>query len=76
MARPEKIVDIPVHSDGSSVEFDVSVFESVIKQVKDLPVFVVSITGVMRSGKSFLFNMMKLYLEYYIKVSQLSPIIQ
>ena len=70
-AKPERIIDIPLKIDKEPLKFDVSVFESVIKKIKpkDLPVFVVSITGVMRSGKSFLLNLMKLYLDYYEGVS-------
>ena len=70
-AKPERIIDIPHRIDSEPLKFDVSVFEAVIRKIKpkDLQVFVVSITGVMRSGKSFLLKMMKLYLDYYEWVS-------
>ena len=51
-------------------------FEGVINNggAEGLPVFIVSITGVLRSGKSFLLNLMKLYLDYYEKVGRDSVI--
>ena len=37
--------------------------------VKNTPVFVISITGVKRPGKSFLASLLITYLDYYVKVS-------
>ena len=48
----------------------VHVLEEMIKKAKakDKQVVVISITGVFRSGKSFLLNLLETYLEYYSKV--------
>ncbi|KAF6028111.1 hypothetical protein EB796_013571 [Bugula neritina] len=37
--------------------------------IREKKFFLVSITGVYRSGKSFLLNLMQTYLDYYQKVS-------
>ena len=70
-SKPELIINIPSDIDKEHPTFDTKAFNSIIKKGKaeDLPVFVVSITGVLRSGKSFLLNLMKIYLDYYIKVT-------
>ena len=49
----------------------VHVLEDMIKKAKakDKQVVVISITGVFRSGKSFLLNLLETYLEYYSKVN-------
>ena len=49
----------------------VHVLEEMIKKAKakDKQVVVISITGVFRSGKSFLLNLLETYLEYYSKVN-------
>ena len=44
------------------------VFKDVLKGVEDLPLLVVSVTGEFRSGKSFLLNLLTIYLELREKV--------
>ena len=67
-----RIIKIPFDIDKERPQFDLPAFDSVIQQAdaEDRPVFVVSITGVLRSGKSFILNLMKIYLDYYENVSQ------
>ena len=49
---------------NSLAKFNVRKLEAIIKGVEDYPALVVSITGVYRSGKSFLINLMITYLRY------------
>ena len=65
-----KIIDIPEDIDKKPPTFLLPVFERVITEgdATEHPIFIVSITGVLRSGKSFLLHLMKLYLDYYIAV--------
>ena len=69
-AKPEMIVNIPYKSDSKRPTFNINVFDNIIRggKVEDLPVFIVCIKGVLRSGKSFLLNLMKIFLDYYKKV--------
>jgi len=56
--------DIPI--------FRVQELEALInadEAIREKKFFLVSITGVYRSGKSFLLNLMQTYLDYYQKVS-------
>ena len=50
--------------DNSLAKFNVGKLEAIMKGVEDYPALVVSITGVYRSGKSFLINLMITYLRY------------
>ena len=50
--------------DNSLAKFHVRKLEAIMKGVEDYPALVVSITGVYRSGKSFLINLMITYLRY------------
>jgi len=58
--------------EGDPPIFQVQELESLInadEAIKKKKFFLVSITGVYRSGKSFLLNLMQTYLDYYQKVS-------
>ena len=56
--------------DEDRTKLKANVLEEMIKnaKAKDKQVVVISITGVFRSGKSFLLNLLETYLEYYSKV--------
>ena len=41
---------------------------AVLEEVQDIPLLVVSVTGEFRSGKSFLLNLLTIYLELREKV--------
>lgn len=58
--------------DGENLaSFHLDVLNDIMKGTEDLPALVVSITGVYRSGKSFLLNLMLTYLSHLSKnVSQ------
>ena len=47
----------------------VDAVKAVLREVEDLPLLVVSVTGEFRSGKSFLLNLMTIYLDLREKVS-------
>ena len=51
--------------DGENLaSFHLDVLKDIMKGTEDLPALVVSITGVFRSGKSFLLNLMLTYLSH------------
>ena len=64
--KPELIATF----DNDQPKLKVHVLEEMIEKAKakDKQVVVISITGVFRSGKSFLLNLLEIYLEYYYKV--------
>ncbi|KAF6033677.1 hypothetical protein EB796_008013 [Bugula neritina] len=66
-AKPVEIVTFPEDIENGAPTFLLKRFRSILEKqgAKKLPVFIISITGVFRSGKSFLLNLMKTYLEYY-----------
>lgn len=70
-AKPTAIIKFPDDVEAGTPEFLVKEFKNVIDRgnAQDIPVFIVSITGVLRSGKSFILNLMKTYLDYYHFVS-------
>ena len=56
---------------GGTPTYQVDALKSMIKKA-DLDfknVYVIAISGVYRSGKSFLLNLLYTYIEYYIKVN-------
>ena len=65
--KPELIATF----DNDRPKLRVHVLEEMIKKAKakDKQVVVIGITGVFRSGKSFLLNLLETYLEYYSKVN-------
>lgn len=67
----EQIVEFGANAkevDGKKLAtFDAEKLLKLLGGCEDLPVIVVSITGVFRSGKSFLLNLLVTYLEYVSK---------
>ncbi|XP_067943066.1 guanylate-binding protein 4-like [Watersipora subatra] len=62
--KPEAIIKLA----EKVPHYDLRMLEQLLNQVpgnKDTKVYVISISGKYRSGKSFLFNLFKIYLDYY-----------
>jgi len=74
-AEPSLLISLPNKDDigeGDTPIFQVKEVERLINandEIKEKKFFLVSITGVYRSGKSFLLNLMQTYLDHYQKVS-------
>ncbi|XP_067943072.1 atlastin-3-like [Watersipora subatra] len=63
-SKPQAIIQLT----KQGPQYDIAVFKQLLKQVpgnKDTKVHVISISGKYRSGKSFLLNLFKIYLDYY-----------
>ncbi|XP_067943064.1 atlastin-3-like [Watersipora subatra] len=63
-SKPQAIIQLT----KQGPQYDIPVFKQLLKQVpgnKDTKVHVISISGKYRSGKSFLLNLFKIYLDYY-----------
>jgi len=74
-AEPSLLIRFPNNEDigeGDLPIFQIQEVERLInadEAIKEKKFFLVSITGVYRSGKSFLLNLMQTYLDYFHKVS-------
>lgn len=70
-AKPVQLIQLPNEQGADNATFFVQQLADILKNgdAENLPVYIVSITGVFRSGKSFAVNLMKTYLDYYIKVN-------
>lgn len=68
MTSPSKMLPI-VEFNGDKAVFNDHHIEAVLKSVKELPVIVVSVAGLFRSGKSCLINLMVTYLRHLQNVS-------
>lgn len=71
----EKIVHLPLIANGQFEPTPPKLYADrvarILKQVDADRVLLVSISGVYRSGKSFLLNLLLMYLKYYAQVSSL-----
>lgn len=69
------IVDLTPQGSGTGMtrlsQFYKDNFVAVLKRVEEYPTIVVSVTGLFRSGKSFLVNLMITFLEHLQKVGYL-----
>ena len=63
--HPVRILDF----DGCQPIFESDKLAELLAGVTDTNVFVISITGAYRTGKSFLLNLLKCYLDYFTQVS-------
>ena len=70
MARPATSPQLVVKLEGGTPTFENGVLRDVItsSRVEETQVYVVRITGVFRSGKSFLLNLMQTFLDHLCQV--------
>ena len=70
MSRTARLIDFKKDGSGKQiVRLHENVLEAVFKNERHLSVLLLSITGAFRSGKSFLMNLVAMYLEHIEKVS-------
>ena len=65
--KPVQVLDF----DGEHPIFRTDALEELVAGVNENEVFVIGITGAYRTGKSFLLNILKCYLDYIVQVSSI-----
>ena len=60
-----------IELDGDEPKFKIDVLQQMIEEagIKHKNVYVIAVSGVYRSGKSFLLYLLYTYLEYYTQVT-------